>query len=490
MIALAPFKEYISEFCGLRFDDKSGEEKLRIALTDRLGESGCAEQQQYLWRIKTDQDEFQRLVNLLTINETYFFREAEQLRLLVERIVPRLLIMNDGQLPIKILSAGCSSGEEPYSLTMSLRERYGESLPRFCSITGVDIDSAVLAKARNGQYGEFSFRGVSEELRNRYFEKCARGWQVKGEIRSLVGFQELNLLAQVMPQSLHSFDVIFFRNVSIYFDEPTRRQIQQNLATLMKEDGVLVIGCSETIANDLGVFQMVEEEGLFYFIKGNPPLPERHAPLAGGAFSKTAPAQNTAPSTSVSDLPLPVLTLPDSWQRPEAPQHGDLAALQQMVHEKRYTEAVPQLEKLLAKEPDNIEVLLLKATVLLNRKQFEEVRSTARKVLNRQQWSIDAFLLLGLSAKWDEKPDEAINCFKQAIYACHTCWPAHYHLADSYNRSGEAELARREYRAVLQLTAQSSVETGITVTSLGLPAAEIRQVAEHQLKKLTSRTTG
>ena len=128
--------------------------------------------------------------------------------------------------------------------------------------------------------------------------------------------------------------------------------------------------------------------------------------------------------------------------------------------------------------------------MLLNRKKFDEVRSTACKVLERRQWSVDAFLLLGLSAKWDEKPDEAINCFKQAVYACHTCWPAHYPLADSYNRSGEAELARREYRAVLQLTAQGSPETGITVTSLGLPAAEIRLVAEHQLKKLAGQTTG
>lgn len=488
MSALEPFKDYICDVCGLRFEDKSGTEKLAAALTDRMVNTGCAEQQ-YLGLIKADQDEFQRLVNLLTINETYFFREPEQLRLLTERIVPRLLIRNDGTAPIKILSAGCSSGEEPYSLVMSLRERYGESLPRFCTVTGVDIDSAVLAKARAGQYGEFSFRGVSAELRNRYFEKTVRGWQVKAEIRSIVSFHELNLLAPTMPQKLHSFDVIFFRNVSIYFDEPTRRQIQQNLASLMKEDGVLMIGCSETIANDLGVFQMIEEEGLFYFIKGNPPLPEQHTPLAGRTASGIRQQEQSTQPTAV-DLPLPVLTLPDTWQRPVASQTLDLAAVQLMVHEKRYTEAAQQLEELLAKEPDNIEALLLKATVLLNRKKFDEVRSTACKVLERRQWSVDAFLLLGLSAKWDEKPDEAINCFKQAVYACHTCWPAHYHLADSYNRSGEAELARREYRAVLQLTAQSSTETGITVTSLGLPAAEIRLVAEQQLKKLTSRATG
>jgi len=490
MLTLTPFKEYISEVCGLRFDDKSGEEKLNAALTDRMQESGCADQQRYLVQIKSDQDEFQRLVNLLTINETYFFRESEQLRLLAERIVPRMLIRNDGKQPVKILSAGCSSGEEPYSLTMALRERYGESLPRFCSITGVDIDSAVLTKARAGHYGEFSFRGVSAELRNRYFEKTAKGWQVKGEIRSLVSFQELNLLAQAMPQGLHDFDIIFFRNVSIYFDEPTRRQIQQNLASLMKEDGVLMIGCSETIANDLGIFQMVEEEGLFYFIKGNPPLPEQYTALGDGAFSRAAIAKQALQSTPTPDLPLPVLTLPDTWQRPAAPQSFDLAAMRQLVQEKRYDEALPQLEALLANEPENTDALLLKASVLLNRKQFEAVRSAARQVLEQEQWSIDAFLLLGLAAKWDEKPDEAISWFKQAVYTCHTCWPAHYHLADSYNRTGEVELAQREYRAVQQLIARSVTETGITLASLGLSASEIRIVCDHQLTKLGSRATG
>lgn len=498
-MVLAPFKEFISEACGLRFDDKSGEEKLGCALAERLQESGCADQERYLGRIRTDHDEFQRLVNLLTINETYFFRESEQLHLLAERIVPRLLIRNNGQLPIKILSAGCSSGEEPYSLTMSLRERYGESLSRFCTITGVDIDSAVLAKARAGHYGEFSFRGVSAELRNRYFDKSPRGWQVKGDIRSLVSFQELNLLAPVMPQSLYGFDVIFFRNVSIYFDEPTRRQIQQNLASLLKDDGILIIGCSETIANDLGVFQMVEEEGLFYFIKGNPPLAEQHTPLVGTVSRGTQmqPATRSAPAP---ELPLPVLTLPETWQRSALGEtetvNGavsrtvDLAALQQLVQEKRYDEALSQLATLLAEEPGNTDALLLKAAVLLNRKQFETVRSVARQVLEKKQWSIDAFLLSGLAAKWDEKPEEAISWFKQAVYACHTCWPAHYHLADSYNRSGEAELAKREYRAVLQLISHGGTETGITVLALGLPAAEIRLVSEHQLTKLGSRPKG
>ncbi len=380
-ITLEPFKEYIAEACGLRFDSGTGEEKLDMALAGRMQESGCTDQVDYLGQLKKDRDEFQRLVNLLTINETYFFREPEQLRLLSQRLIPRLLIRNDGSLPVKILSAGCSSGEEPYSLVISLLERYGESLSRFCSITGVDIDSTVLAKARAGQYGEFSFRGVPEDIRRRYFEKAARGWQLKQESRSRVTFKELNLLARAMPAGLKDFDLIFFRNVSIYFDEQTRLQIQQNLSSLMKEDGILIVGCSETIANDLGVFRMVEEEGLFYFIKGNPPMPEQ------SSLSVAFAAQKAKPAPPATDAPLPVLTLPDRWKlttdspqgRPAA-QPSDLAGLHRLVAENQYDEALRNLDLLLAKEPENPDALLLKGSVLLNRKQFEAVRAIARQV--------------------------------------------------------------------------------------------------------------
>lgn len=486
MISLAPFKEYISEVCGLRFDDCNGSEKLGLALTERMQATGLAEPGRYLERITADQDEFQCLVNLLTINETYFFREPQQLRLLTEQLMPRFLIRYDGQAPVRILSAGCSSGEEPYSLAMSLRERYGESLPRFCSFSGVDIDSTVLAKARNGRYGEFSFRGVSPEIRARYFEKTAAGWQVQQDIRSLVSFQELNLLAREMPHDIGGFDIIFFRNVSIYFDEPTRRQIQQNLSSLMKADGILIVGCAETIANDLGVFEMVEEEGLFYFIKGSPPLPEQRA-LPGSSKGQKAVAQVSQQQTP--DLPLPVLTLPEGWKTAPAVLQS-IDDISRLIQGKQYDQALLQLEARLQVDPSEQAALLLKALIMLNRKQLDRTQSLARQVLEKDPWSVDAFLLLGLAAKWNEQPDEAVTWFKQAAYACHTCWPAHYYLADLYSRSGGSDLARRAYRTTLQQLVNSTVETGIQVVPLGLPVAEIRLLCEHQLTKLDRSATG
>lgn len=486
MISLAPFKEHISEVCGLRFDDCNGEEKLGLALIERMQAAGVEESDTYLRLIASDKSEFQRLVNLLTINETYFFREPQQLRLLTEHLVPRFLIRYEGQSPVRILSAGCSSGEEPYSLAMSLRERYGESLPRFCSFSGVDIDSTVLAKARNGRYGEFSFRGVSPEIRARYFEKTASGWQVQQDIRSLVSFQELNLLAREMPQDIGGFDIIFFRNVSIYFDEPTRKQIQQNLASLMKADGILIVGCAETIANDLGVFEMVEEEGLFYFIKGNPPLPEQRA-LLGSLKSQKAVVP--ASQHQASDLPLPVLILPEGWKTAPAALQS-VEVISGLIQGKQYDQALNLVDARLQADRHDLGALLLKAQIMLNRKQLDLAQVLARQVLEKDQWSVDAFLLLGLAAKWNEQPDEAVSWFKQAAYACHTCWPAHYYLADLYSRSGAPEQARRAYRTTLQQLVTTTAETGLKVVPLGLPVAEIRLLCEHQLAKLDRSATG
>ena len=491
MLPLEPFKEFIATSCGLRFDSGSEQEKLTTALNERMRQSCVSDHGSYLNRIHTDQDEFQALVNLLTINETYFFRESDQLKLLAERIVPRLLVRHNGLAPVRILSAGCSSGEEPYSLVMSLWERYGESLPRLCSVTGVDIDSNVLAKARRGQYGSFSFRGVPETLKQRYFDKAGDVWQLKEEIRSSVNFQELNLLAPAPSEELRDFDIVFFRNVSIYFDEPTRRQIQQNLAGLMKEDGILMIGCSETIANDLGVLGVVEENGLFYFIKGNPPLPEATSPLPATARLSGSPSGTPAetPTIPAAEQELPVLTVPAHWQTSRKPELA-IDDLRLLVQEKRYDEALPQLERQLAHLPNDPETLLLKAVILMDRKQFQAARAAAHQVLEQRSWDIDACMLLGLIAKWDHQQTEAISRFKQAVYACHGCWPARYHLADLYSRCGETDLARREYRTLIQFLDKPATETGITLTALKLSATEVRLVSERNLVKLNSQTTG
>lgn len=467
---LARVKQLVKARCGLLFEG-NGEANLVQVLAERA-RALAIEPAQYFARLHDNGPEFQELVNRLTINETYFFRGSEQIRLLVERLVPRLLAARAGLAPVRILSAGCSSGEEPYSLVMALMDRYGESVSRLFEFAGGDIDSVALAKARNARYTRFSFRGVPDEVRGRYFDQDRWGHLLKAPVRNQVTFHELNLLASSFSPALRDFDVIFFRNVSIYFDAPTRKRVQQNLVSLMKDDGVLMIGAAETLANDLGVLPLVEEDGLYYFAKGRPPVPAVPlAPLPSGGGSVPMAA-------------MPALTASEPRPSP-APLRADVDTLRQLMRDKCYDQALPLLEAVLMDEPRNAEALLLKAHVLINRKDFVAAERLAQGVLAANAWSIDALVLLGLAAKWQQQSEAAIRWFKQAAYARHDCWPAHYYLADLYRNGGENELARRAYRVVLQLLSGHEPDTGgIQYVPLGLPTGEIRFLCEHQLARL------
>lgn len=476
---ITPFKELVRHRCGLVLEGNN-EDKLAAVLEQRIGLCNVNPGDYYA-RLYGDHQEFQELVNLLTINETYFFRESEQIQLLTDTLAPRLLARRGANLPLRILSAGCSSGEEPYSILMALQEKFGDSSCALFSLAGGDIDTQVLAKARAGCYGEFSFRGVSDTIKSRYFQRDPFAWRLRDELRKRVEFHRLNLLAESFPAKLQGFDVIFFRNVSIYFDTATRRLIQRNLASLLKEDGYLIIGTAETLANNLGELALVEEGGLFYFVKHSAAPTHRFPGEALGwslpAAPAPAPAPIAPPPTVTPSQPANVFSLP------AATPPVSLAQAQKLIGEKRYDEALSLLDQLLLQQPGNPQALLLKAHVQLNRKAFGEAQRSAQQVLDADPWSVDALMVLGLAAKWREQSGDAVRWFKQAVYARHECWPARYYLAELYRNSGETEKARREYRGVQQSLTRPQ-DTGLKVVPLTLPAAEVRFLCEHQLARM------
>lgn len=499
---IAPFKELIKLRCGLIFEGV-GEKPLVDGLCRRIDETGAENASAYCARLRGDEHEFHELVCLLTINETYFYREPEQLHFLTDRLVPRILARRRDASPVLILSAGCSTGEEPYSLAMALREKYGDSAARLFMLAGGDIDKNALTKARAARYNEYSFRSLAPELRSRYFERHGRwAWNVKDEVRQQVHFHHLNLLDEHHSHGLQDFDVIFLRNVSIYFDAPTRRLIQQRLSALLKEDGYLVVGSAETLANDLGVLKLVEEDGLFYFSKQQPAiLPSSPLCPLGYAGGRGAGGEGEVVRKSINyPLPSP-LPLAGEGKRPAIqhktvmdwvspapvtppPASGVDTALR-LTREKRHDEAMTIIARSLEQQPGKTWALLIKAHILLNRKEYAAAEEAAQQVLKIEAWSIDALVVLGLAAKWRNQAADAVKWFKQAAYANHECWPAHYYLAELYRADNELDKARRAYRVALQLLSGHPVPgDGLSVIPLGLPAAEVRFLCEHQLAKL------
>lgn len=469
------FQSLVKDHSGLDFEGDNAH-RLEAALQARMA-ALVLEPVPYGERLRADAVEVQALLNALTVNETYFMREHAQLRWLVQTLVPRILAARGPDARLRILSAGCSSGEEPYSIAMALLDVYGkQALQRF-TVIGVDIDTDVLKKAAKGRYTAFSFRGVPDDVRARHFQQEGAAWVVGDAVRTMVRFQPFNVLSPSAPPDLGDFDVIFFRNVSIYFDAPTRKTIQENLRALIREDGVLLTGVAETLANDLGVLPLCEENGLFYFSAAAPLVQTAARTLPPSVLAPTgvaprvrhtqpAAATRLTPARSTADAPTPTL---DSART--------------LVRAQAFDAAQKQLTALLAAQPDHDEALLLMAYVLLNRKEFAQAQALVQRVLAVDTWSVDALYLLGHIHRWQQHSDAAIDGFKRAVYACAACWPAHYYLGGLYREKGAAELARRSFRAVQQWLG-GDAPTGLRYVPIELPSKEMHQLCERQLASL------
>jgi chemotaxis protein methyltransferase CheR len=477
---LIPFQTLVHRRSGLQLDTLP-ESGLMLAVHQRMSATKADLPSAYYTHLLGDDAEFDELVSLLTINETYFFREPKQLELLTERLLPTLLA-GAGELPLRplrplrILSAGCSTGEEPYSIAMAIRNRFGECANRLVAITACDIDRHALRRARLAHYSEYSFRAAPQGLRERYFTALPEGgYRLDETIRTMVEFHSFNLLASQLPVWLADFDVVFFRNVSIYFDAPSRERIQRTLHAVMRETGYLVLGTAETLANDLGVFELRDDQQRFYFVKSGPePTPVARA-VRRAAIAvlprKSAPVALARTAERVPDPPMaPALTSIPSER---------IDAVRALVRAGRYGEALQQLMPLRGAAPDHVDGLLLESYALLQSHRFAEAAALARRVLERDSWSVDAMMLLGFAAKWQDDSAAAIDHFRTAAYIRPDCWPAHYYLGGLLHE-GQAAKAGREYRTVLmQLTTNPDPDGGLRLP-LDLPVADIRFLCERR----------
>lgn len=484
---LAPFKQLIKTRCGLHFEE-TGNRPLADALSQRITVNDAPNSSAYFQILQEDENEFHLLVELLTINETYFYREPEQLQFVIEKLLPRLLSRRAENTNLRILSMGCSSGEELYSIAIALKEKFGASAMQRYHLAGADIDNTALRKARTARYKEFSFRSMDSGLRARHFEPYDKfTWQLKPELRHQTHFHHFNLLAGQHPPGLDNFDIIFFRNVSIYFDQPTRFAALQQLAQLLLPDGFLIVGCAETMANDLGVFRLVAEDQLFYFVQADFPTAvltssSKHAFLTTNIGKKTSAPDWLAPVSA--QLRPPSITV-----QPTPAETINEQQCLALIADKRYGQAQIALDSWLLQQPGHTPALLLSAYLGLQRKDFASAHSLAQQVLEQDAWAVDALILRALAAKWEGQTDQALEYFKHAAYTCQDCWPAHYYLAELYRSGQHFEQARRAYSMTLRILtntghADGGFKDGLTTIPLGLPAKEVRFLCQHQLARL------
>jgi chemotaxis protein methyltransferase CheR len=237
-------------------------EKKRAFIHGRLGRRlralGLADFGQYCRLLETDAGDQERhnLINAVTTNHTSFFRESHHFDYLTKVVLPKLVESNAGSRRIRIWSAGCSSGEEPYTIAMTLRAYHPPLSGWNVKILATDLDSNVVSHAAAGTYAADRIEGIPDTYRKRYVTFRRDGNAVMNdELCELITFANLNLLNE-WPMS-GPFDVIFCRNVVIYFDKPTQCRLFDRYAEMLKPDGWLFIGHSESLLNVTDRFEPV-----------------------------------------------------------------------------------------------------------------------------------------------------------------------------------------------------------------------------------------
>lgn len=261
----------IYERCGIWIPDHKSY-VITLRLENRLKACALMDFGEYFLYLRYDprgQEEMMRVYELITTNETSFYRNEPQLRYLVDETLTKLVQRAGANGQIRIWSAGCSTGEEPYTLAMMIRDKFSMTPSvRNISIQGSDISPMVLKTAEAGIYGSYALRTTPESAIARHF--VSRGsdrYSVKEQVRQMVRLKHLNLMDQRAVRAMGKFDIILCRNVMIYFDQASRAQVLNSFYDALEPGGYLFVGHSETLHDASRCFLPLPHPGAFGYVK-------------------------------------------------------------------------------------------------------------------------------------------------------------------------------------------------------------------------------
>ena len=266
--AFALLRDLIAKQTGVFFgNDKR--DLLADKLADLVAAHGMTSFLDYYYLLRYDTDaerHWAELADRLAVPETYFWRQADQLLALADVVAPRHFARRSGA-PLRIWSAACCTGEEPISIAIALAEA-GLLDGRPVNIVASDASGAMVDRARRGLYGERSFRTLPPRLRERWFRETESGWRVDPDLHARVRWSVANLVDATAVRPFAASDVIFCRNVFIYFSDETITQVARVLADGMPDDGVLFLGAPESLSRLPTDFELAEIGGAFAYVKG------------------------------------------------------------------------------------------------------------------------------------------------------------------------------------------------------------------------------
>ncbi len=391
------------------------------------------------------------LASNLTVGETYFFREQRTFEILEEHILPELTrSRRGGEQRLRLWSAACCSGEEPYSMAISLRKALPDFADWHTTILGSDINPRFLHKASRGVFSEWSFRNAPAWLKERHFEKAdAGGWKILPEITRMVTFSYLNLAEDVYPSLLNdtnAMDIIFCRNVLIYFSPEQVKTVIEKFHHCLTEGGWLVVSPSETSHALFPQLVPVNFDGAILYRKDSTrtrPM-EMRTPRLEEAIS----AFLQPPAELFSET---IPTVARVQELPEAPLPAYDQALA-LYEQGRYAETAETLDALLSSQAPEPRATILLARTLANQGNLAEALGWCDKAIAADKLSPVAHYLRASVLHEQGGLVEAVHSFKRALYLDPDFVLAHFALGNLARGEGKFREAAKHFENALALT--------------------------------------
>ncbi len=489
-------KTHIAERCGLYFRDHDLR-NLEAGVKQRMKVLGLDSVHSYYLRLTTSEEketEFRELLNLLTINHTYFFRNEPQFAAFKDKVLPELierkmqhaLRMRDRQKPcLKIWSAGCSTGEEPYTIAMILREAIPNIEDWDIEILATDASSEALGKAQRGAYNENSMRLVDDSYRSKYFTKAVLSkqngeWKISDEIKRMVRFGFLNLVGDSYPPGM---DIIFCRNVTIYFETKTTQKIMEAFSEILTDPGLLFLGYSESLQFLTNKFRMASwKDGIYY--RKTTGQPEEGVPTL------TWQPQEAEVEEYAEEMPLPELAAIVEHKEPVTLSPEEFETVRQQIirfiYLKEYPKALALIEKVSVEGEKMADIHYLAADIYANRNRHEDARARLKKALAIDSLFAPAYYLLGCIYLDESKGDKAKESLLKALYIDKDFVMARFYMAHMFRSEGRVSEAIREYRNTLAALAKGVPDprSQMILQSSGFNLATLKSVCSDNLERL------
>jgi chemotaxis protein methyltransferase CheR len=410
-------------------------------------------------------NEIAALAQELSIPETYFFRNYDQFRAFREVVLRERSLANAATRQLRILSAGCASGEEAYSIAMLTLDALSPSWQ--VEILGVDVNPAVVRKAARGTYTAWSLRDTPPEMKRRWFSEQGREFVLKPAVRNAVRFEERNIASpdQRVWQP-DSYDVVFLRNVFMYFTPAHQRTVVARAAAALRPGGYLFLGHAETLRGLSADFHLCHTHDTFYYrLKDRPAVADSPAatpapppipatvpvPDIGASESWVeAIARASARIESLASPPLPTLASLLETARPAA-RNWDLDRALHLLREERLNEALDLMRQLPPESVNDPDVLLLTAALLTHQGQLAEAQQVCQRLLALDDMGAGAHYLLALCREGVRDRSGAVHHDRVAIYLDSSFAMPHLHLGLLARRAGDVQTARAELSQALQL---------------------------------------